>query len=160
VNNYIAVKKKFDKETKQWLYQEDGCKTKGAYAKTGLQKNPTNQICVDAVIALLTKGTPVMTTVRSCTDIRKFVSVRTVKGGAVKDGQFLGKSIRWYYAAGEEGEIVYADSGNKVPRSEGARPLMDLPASFPQDVNYEWYEREAERMLYGIGYLQKSPEQK
>lgn len=152
VNNYIAVKKKFDKETKQWLYQADGCKTKGAYAKTGLQKNPTNQICVDAVIELLTKGTPVMATVRNCTDIRKFVSVRTVKGGAVKDGEFLGKSIRWYYAAGEQGEIVYADSGNKVPRSEGARPMMDLPAVFPQDVDYEWYEREAERMLYDIGY--------
>lgn len=160
VNNYIAVKKKFDKQAKQWLYEADGCKTKGAYAKTGLQKNPTNQICVDAVLELLTKGTPIMTTVRSCVDVRKFVSVRTVKGGAVKDGQFLGKSIRWYYAAGEQGEIVYADSGNKVPRSEGAKPLMDLPALFPQDVDYEWYEREAERMLYDIGYLQKSPEQK
>lgn len=165
VNNYIAVKKKFDKATKTWLYQPDGCKTKGAYASPEkssdrLHKNPTNEICVDAVLALLTKGTPVMTTVRSCADIRKFVSVRTVKGGAVKDGQFLGKSIRWYYAAGEQGEIVYADSGNKVPRSEGAKPLMDLPALFPQDIDYEWYEREAERMLYDIGYLQKSPEQK
>ena len=152
VNNYIAVKKKFDKNTKQWLYEADGCKTKGAYAKSGLQKNPTNQICVDAVIELLTKGTPIMTTVRTCTDIRKFASVRTVKGGAVKDGTFLGKSIRWYYKAGEDGEIVYADSGNKVPRSEGATPMMDLPATFPQDVDYEWYEREAERMLYDIGY--------
>lgn len=160
VNNYIAVKKKFDKQAKQWLYKVDGCKTKGAYAKTGLQKNPTNQICVDAVLELLTEGTPIMTTVRSCVDVRKFVSVRTVKGGAVKDGQFLGKSIRWYYAAGEQGEIVYADSGNKVPRSEGAKPLMDLPALFPQDIDYEWYEREAERMLYDIGYLQKSREQK
>ena len=160
VNNYIAVKKKYDKQNKQWLYAADGCKTKGAYAKTGLQKNPTNQICVDAVIELLTKGTPIMTTVRNCTDIRKFVSVRTVKGGAVKEGAFLGKSIRWYYAADERGEIVYADSGNKVPRSEGAKPLMDLPALFPQDIDYEWYEREAERMLYDIGYLQKSPEQK
>lgn len=157
VNNYIAVKKKFDKATKQWLYQPDGCKTKGAYASPEkssdrLHKNPTNEVCVDAVLALLTKGTPIMTTVRSCTDIRKFVSVRTVSGGAVKDGVFLGKSIRWYYAAGEEGEIVYAKNGNKVPRSEGARPLMDIPATFPQDVDYERYEQEAERMLYDIGY--------
>lgn len=157
VNNYIAVKKKFDKATKQWLYQPDGCKTKGAYASPEkssdrLHKNPTNEVCVDAVLALLTKGTPIMTTVRSCTDIRKFVSVRTVSGGAVKDGVFLGKSIRWYYAAGEEGEIVYAKNGNKVPRSEGARPLMDIPATFPQDIDYERYEQEAERMLYDIGY--------
>lgn len=165
VNNYIAVKKKFDKTTKQWLCEEDGCKTKGAYASPEkssdrLHKNPTNEICVDAVLALLTKGTPVMTTVRSCADIRKFVSVRTVTGGAVKDGVFLGKSIRWYYAAGEDGEIVYAKNGNKVPRSEGAKPVMDIPAAFPNDIDYEWYEREAYRMLEDIGYLQKSPEQK
>lgn len=163
VNNYIAVKKKFDKATKQWLYQPDGCKTKGAYASPEkssdrLHKNPTNEICVDAVLALLTKGTPIMTTVRACTDIRKFVSVRTVSGGAVKDGVFLGKSIRWYYAAGETGEIVYAKNGNKVPRSEGARPVMDIPSDFPQDVDYEWYEREAGRMLEDIGYSPKSVE--
>jgi hypothetical protein len=140
VNNYIAVK-------------PDGtAKTKGAFGKTGLQKNPTNQICTDAVIALVTKGVPLATTIRECTDIRKFVSVRTVKGGAVKDGVFLGKSIRWYYAAGEEGEIVYADSGNRVPRSEGARPLMELPPAFPSDVDLDWYVREAESMLEDIGY--------
>jgi hypothetical protein len=148
VNNYIAVK-------------PDGkVKTKGAYASPEkpsdqLHKNPTNQICVDAVIALLTKGAPLHRTIRGCTDIRKFVSVRTVKGGAVKDGTFLGKSIRWYYKAGEEGEIVYADSGNKVPRSEGAVPLMDLPKVFPQDIDYDWYEREANRMLEDIGYACK-----
>ena len=140
VNNYIAVK-------------PDGtAKTKGAYGKTGLQKNPTNQICTDAVIALVTKGVPIATTIRGCTDIRKFVSVRTVKGGAVKDGVFLGKSIRWYYAAGEEGEIVYADSGNRVPRSEGAKPLMELPPAFPSDVDLEWYIREAESMLEDLAF--------
>jgi len=153
VNNYIAVK-----------YDGD-VKTKGAYsspkkAAQRLHKNPTNQICVDAVIALLTKKTPIVTTVRACTDVRKFVSVRTVKGGAVKDGVFLGKSIRWYYKAGEEGEIIYADSGNKVPRSEGATPLMDLPSTFPQDIDYEWYEKEAERMLVDIGYSLKPVVQK
>lgn len=161
VNNYIAVKKTFNKATKQWLNKPDGCKTKGAYsspdsASARLHKNPTNEICADAVIELLTEGTPLVTTVRSCTNIRKFVSVRTVTGGAVKDGVFLGKSIRWYYGAGEEGEIVYAKNGNRVPRSEGAKPVMDLPATFPQDVDYDWYEREAERMLCDIGYMQKS----
>lgn len=148
VNNYIAVK-----------YDGD-VKTKGAYsspkkAARRLHKNPTNEICVDAVIALLTKGTPILTTVRSCTNIRKFVSVRTVKGGAVKDGTFLGKSIRWYYKFGETGEIVYADSGKKVPRSEGATPLMDLPSTFPQDIDYEWYISEAEKMLVAIGHTPK-----
>jgi hypothetical protein len=148
VNNYIAVK-------------EDGSTTlKGAYAKPGLHKNPTNQICVDAVIALLTKGTPIAETIRTCTDIRKFASVRSVTGGAVKDGVFLGKSIRWYYAAGEEGEIIYASSGNTVPRSQGARPMMDLPKVFPSDVDYDWYEREAVRVLMDIGHTPKSTDKK
>lgn len=152
VNNYIAIKKKFDKETKQWLNEPDGCKTKGAYSEAGLQKNPTNQICIDAVIQRLTKGIPILTTVVNCNDITKFVSVRTVKGGAVKDGIFLGKAIRWYYAKDQQGEIIYASSGNKVPKSEGAKPLMDLPKEFPDDIDYDWYVKEADKILTEIGF--------
>lgn len=146
VNNYIAVKTP-DKEGKVKT------KTKGLYAPTGLMKNPTTRICVDAVEALLTKNVPIHETIRSCTDIRKFVAVRKVKGGAVKDGKYLGVTIRWYYATGEQGEIVYASSGNKVPRSDGAKPMMDLPTGIPQDVNFEWYEAEAFKILKEIGYL-------
>ena len=172
VNNYIAVKKAYDKQNKCWLDTPSGCKTKGAYSSPEkpsdrLHKNPTNEICVDAVLALLTKGTPIMTTVRGCTDIRKFASVRTVSGGAVKiyedvlpelgsKQEYLGKSIRWYYGTGprSKGELVYGKSGNTVPRSEGATPMMDIPDQFPSDVNYEWYAAEAEKMLQQIGYLQ------
>lgn len=162
VNNYIAIKKKFDKQNNVWLDVPDGTKTKGAYANPWssnddksfwLHKNPTNTICVEAVEALLTKGVPLATTIRSCRDIRKFVSVRTVKGGAYKDGVYLGKSIRWYYATGVEGPIVYALKGSKVPRSDGAKPLMDLPDEFPDDVDFAWYEAEAEKILKEIGYL-------
>ena len=162
VNNYIAVKKKFDKVNKVWLDEPDGTKTKGAYANPWnsdedksmwLHKNPTNTICVEAVEALLTKGVPLVTTIQRCRDLRKFVSVRTVKGGAYKDGAFLGKSIRWYYAEDETGTIVYATKGSKVPRSDGAKPCMDLPDQFPQDINFTWYEKEAEKILKEIGYL-------
>lgn len=147
VNNYVAVKAPTKKSGV-------GIKAKGAYAKAGLSKNPTNEICVDAIEALFTTGTPVDHTVRTCRDIRKFVSVRTVKGGAVKDGVYLGKSIRWYYATGEdaESEIVYANNGNKVPRSNGAKPLMDLPATFPEDVDYDWYIQQTFDMLKDVGY--------
>ena len=60
--------------------------------------------------------------------------------------------VRWYYAQEESGEIVYAKSGNKVARSEGARPLMDLPDELPSDLDRDWYVREAESMLAGMGY--------
>ena len=142
VNNYIAVKED----------EKEDPKTKGAYAKTGLHKNPTNEVCVDAVKELVCRGTPLATTIHACRDIRKFVSVRSVTGGAVKDGEYLGKAIRWYYAAGETGEIIYAKNGNKVPKSDGAKPLMLLPDEFPSDIDYDRYIAEAERILKDIGY--------
>ncbi len=144
VNNYIAVLTKPDKGKK--------VKAIGAYGPTALKKNPTNQIVTEAVIALLTDRVAIEQTIRECKDIRKFVQVRTVKGGAVKDGHYLGKAIRWYYAEGEEGEIIYASNGHSVPRSKGARPLMTLPATIPHDVHYERYIKEAQDVLKVIAY--------
>ena len=40
--------------------------------------------------------------------------------------EFVGKDVRWYYAKDVQGELVYATSGNKVPRSDGAKPIMVL----------------------------------
>lgn len=220
VNNYTAVKQKFDDATKTWIEVPDGTKGKGAYAnpwaskkksEEKLKKNPAATICVDAVNAFLTVGTPLMTTILACRDITKFVSVRSVTGGAVKvwdrlpppahgteeellamagfieiskdswilageternarygqkaykqavemlskpgNTDYIGKTVRWYYAKDIVGEIVYAKNGNKVPRSEGAKPIMVLPTEFPNDVDVEWYEREAIRILRDIGVL-------
>ncbi len=146
VNNYIAIKSK------------GGVKLKGAYSETGLHKNPTNRICVDAVVKFLTEGTPVIDTITGCTDIRQFVTVRKVNAGAVKNGIYLGGSIRWYYAANEEGEIIYAKSGNKVPLSEGAKPCMTLPDKLPDDIDYGRYERDSNKILKLIGYLKPESE--
>ena len=140
VNSYCAIK------------EGGGAKTKGAFAIEGFQKNPTNIICVEALIAFLEKGTPISQTVHGCRDITKFVTVRTVTGGAVKDGRYLGKAIRWYYSTEVDGEILYKKTGNKVPRSEGAAPCMTLPDEFPDDIDYDWYLRECEEMLMDIGY--------
>ena len=140
VNNYLAIK-------------EDGTvKAKGAYAAPGLQKNPTNVICVEAVTAYLLGGTLISQTIESCTDLRKFLTVRRVNGGAVKDGIYLGKAVRWYYANGISGTINYKTNGNTVARSEGAKPCMNLPLQLPPDVNYAWYIDEAYRILNDIGY--------
>ena len=117
-----------------------------------LHKNPVTTVCIEAVEALLTKNVPIQDTIRSCKDIRKFIVVRKVKKGAVKNGEYLGESIRWYYAMNQEGEMVYASSGNKVPRSDGARPLLSLPDQFPEDVDFDWYEKEADSILRDIAY--------
>ncbi len=145
VNNYIAVK-------------DDGeCKTKGTYSERGsaqnsaMSKNPEGLICSDAVQAFLSKGIDVEDTIRACNDLRRFVTVRNVRGGAHKDGWFLGKVVRWYYARGVTGEINYVLSGNKVPNSEGAKPLMEW-IDFPDDIDYDYYIRRAYGMLQDIGY--------
>lgn len=149
VNNYIAIK-------------EDGkCKTKGWYSERGsardsvLSKNPETLILSDAVQAFLSKGTPVEETIYNCKDIRRFLSVRQVKGGAHKDGVFLGKAIRWYYTEGERGCILTVGADGKVPKSDGAKPIMDLPDHFPNDISYDWYVNEANEMLFDLGYYRR-----
>ena len=148
VNNYIAVK-------------EDGkTKGKGIFANPWtsknfaqqMQKNPHSTVCVESVTNFLAKGVSIEETIWQCRDFTKFVSVQNVKGGAVKDGEYLGKTIRWYYAKGTSGVIVRASNGNKVPCSEGAKPAMQLPDSFPDDVDFEWYVTEARGMLVDLGY--------
>lgn len=221
VNNYIAVKQKFDKQAKAWIEIPDGIKSKGAYANPWssndnlamrLHKNPTTTICVEAVENFLLRGIPVDHTILSERDIRKFVVVRSVKGGAVKvwdrvppplhdnkrqllemagfyefakdswirkgesdrtakhidnayeeawqqlskpgKTDYIGKSVRWYYAKDIAGELVYAGSGNKVPRSDGAMPCMVLPDTLPTDIDYDWYIAECGKILEAIGAIQ------
>ena len=148
VNNYIAV---YEQPQKGKLF-----KGKGVYAPTSSKKNAVTEICVTAATELMLNHTPLITTIKSCTQLSQFTCMRRVNGGAVKDGVYLGKIIRWYYSTSEQGEIIYAKSGNKVPRSEGGKPCMDLPQEFPQDIDYEWYVREANSILEDIGYSQKT----
>lgn len=141
VNNYIAIK------------PDGSVKTKGVYGSSGIWKNPQNEICSIAVSEFLSKGTPCAQTIRSCDDIKKFLTIRTVNGGAIKDDIVLGKAVRWYYAKGVTSAIHYLKNGNLVPRSEGAKPLMDLPDEFPSDVDYKWYEDECKDMLLSLGAI-------
>ena len=146
INNYIAIK-------------EDGtAKVKGTYSEKGsalnsvLSKNPEKQICNDAIVELLTNGMPVEETIKNCKDIKRFVVVRNVKGGAHKDGKYLGKVVRWYYAHNVSGTINYILTGNKVPNTEGARPMMSLAPGIPLDLDYQYYINEATKMLSDLGY--------
>lgn len=74
INNYFAVK------------TDGSVKRKGEYSTAGLveKKNPDSEICGDAVAEFLSKGTPLADTIMTCRDIRKFVTVQKVTGGACK----------------------------------------------------------------------------
>ena len=64
--------------------------------------------------------------------------------------EYLGKAVRWYYAQGSQGCIL-TPAGGLVARTEGCRPLMELPDTLPDDIDYDWYIREARSLLADIG---------
>lgn len=158
VNNYIAV-------------GVDGTiKAKGAYVnelsmkdrnRESLTKNPNGSICSEAVMRFLQtckQPNPITIeqTVMECKDITKFIYARRVNGGAVKDGQYIGKIVRWYMRFGEFGSIKYLEanvsgSKNVVSESTGSYPIMDL-RRIPKDIDYNWYIRKAHTILRDIGF--------
>jgi hypothetical protein len=159
VNNYIAVK-------------EDGsCKLKGIYAEVGsalnspLSKNPEAYICSMAVQAFLSHGTPIRQTIELLgenveteyypTPMSRFVCIKNVKGGGEKDGVYLGKVVRWYYAEGERTGINSVISGNQVAKSEGGKPCMIMPDHLPTDIDLDKYVADAEKELYNLGVLKR-----
>lgn len=141
VNNYIAVK--LDGSTKR----------KGVYAEPGLSKNPEFTIVADAMAAFLATAKPVEETIRLCPDITKFVSIRRVEGGGVWRGGYLGKAVRFYYSTevSPDEQISYAKNKNKVPKTDGARPVMTLPKALPADVDFERYVGLAREGLKDMG---------
>jgi len=142
VNSYVAVKTNGE------------VKRKGAFADSSLAKNPDRLIIYDAVCELLANGAAVEQTIRNSKDITRFVTVRKVTGGALFQGDEIGKAVSFYHATSVDNEtcLSYKKSGNKVPNSNGCRPLMQLPDLFPDDVDHNYYINEAHDVLKEIGY--------
>lgn len=148
VNAYFAVK-------------NDGVKVKGPYSEIGsqtgtkLDNNPIALICSDAVKALIAHNIPIEKTIRECKDLTRFITVRNVASpGAHKNGHYLGKVIRWIYHNDIVGTINYISNGNKVPQTEGAMPIQDLPPEWP-DINYQYYIEKTIEILYDVAYLKR-----
>ena len=138
VNNYVAV---YDGYTK----------AKGIYAETTLSKGRSTPIVYTAVRKYLLDGTPLEETIHECKDINEFVSARTVKGGGEYNGVYLGKMVRWFYCTNSKGYISYKSNGNKVPKTDGCCPMMDLPDAIPANLDYDWYVEEAKTALENLG---------
>lgn len=142
VNNYVAVK------------TDRSFKGKGVFAPTGLMKNPDMPIIPEAVSNFIATGKPIEETIRACNDITQFCTVRRVNGGAVWRDRYLGKAVRFYYSTEVEDheQIEYKKNSNKVPKSDGAKPLMTLPTGFPNDVAFDRYIDAAEKLLSEVGF--------
>jgi hypothetical protein len=153
VNTYFAIK-------------EDGeVKRKGLYSnpwndarakREQLMKNPNMTICSDAALAFIKDGVPVERTIRECADIRQFVTVVNVRGGATWRGEYLGKVVRFYWAIGGD-QILYKtphpSTGNhkQVSNTAGSRPMMELVDEFPVDLDYARYIADALDIIKDVG---------
>lgn len=144
VNNYFAVYTPEDAKKKG-----ESAKRKGEYSKAGLveKKNPDIEICADAVAEFLSNGTPLLYTIASCKDFRKFVTVRKVTGGAVK---LWGEGPRKEMKVCDMGSILAASGWIKSGRKwERAGILTDARTAYkscfvPQVPEYlgkviRWY---------------------
>jgi len=116
-------------------------------------KNPQFVVINEALYAYLSKGTPIAETINACSDVTKFLMVRSVTGGAVWKDEYLGKAVRFYYSKdlGEDDCIRYAKNGNKVPMSDAARPMMHLSDKVPADMDRQRYVHMARKCLKDFG---------
>lgn len=151
VNSYLAFYKdktgKVKAKRKGAAFAASGPGLDGA---AGLKKNPDMDICTDAVIDFITKGVPIEDTIRWTFDMRKFVSVRRVTGGAYQDGLPLGKALRWYYST-DPSDGFRTKDGGKVSKTIGAKLMMELQPYVPDDLDHDYYIREAYAVLEDIG---------
>jgi len=137
VNNYLAI-------------TDYGAKGKGIFTMNQIAKNPAAAICIQSVMDYLTKGADIEATIRDCKDITQFLTVRSVTGGAIWRDQYLGRVVRWIYSTDGE-KITYKKNGNKVPKSDGSRPVMELDGMV-DDIDYDRYIQEAYDILKDIGH--------
>ena len=66
-------------------------------------------------------------------------------------GTKFGRIARWYMTTEPGLPINYATSGNKVPKTEGAKLCMTLPDELPADLDKTWYVNETISMLSDMG---------
>ena len=142
VNNYLAI-------------TDYGYKGKGIFTLDSLQKNPQATIIINAVIKLLVDNIPISETIRNCKDLKEFLHVRSVTGGATYKDTYLGRVVRWIYST--NGDVIKYKKPNKtgtfpkVAKSEGSRPIMDLNCEFPKDIDYDRYIEESMSILDDLG---------
>lgn len=119
-----------------------------------MMKNPQMTILGEAVMQYIAHGTPFEETIRAATDPRQFVTIQKVNGGAQWRGHNLGRVVRFYWSLDSD-PISYIKTGNKVPRTDGARPAMELGEALWPDVDYKRYVREAKDLAVDLAVIKK-----
>jgi hypothetical protein len=105
------------------------------------------------VVKYLVEGVPIEETILASKDMKDFLCLRSVTGGGQWGDEYLGKAVRWYYSKDKTQPITYCKNGNKVPKTDGCRPMMDLETELPKDLDYGRYIAEAKKMLQALGLV-------
>lgn len=165
VNSYIAIT--LDGKVKRKGPIGNPWSTRADWGEDGdyreqMKKNPQMPVVSDAVVAYLRDGTPIEDTIERCTDVRDFLTVVNVAGGATWRDEYLGKVVRYYWAKGGDSifyKTPHPRTGNfkKVSNSDGARPMMTLTDEVPDDINYEYYIAQAKEALMNLGAWERPP---
>lgn len=66
-------------------------------------------------------------------------------------GKPFGRVARWYRSTKRYQPLTYVTSGNRVPDTEQAKLCLDLPTTFPNDIQFSWYIDRAYEMLESSG---------
>lgn len=64
---------------------------------------------------------------------------------------YIGKVVRYYYST-EGKPMFYKSSGNRVPKSDGCKPMMKLVKKMPKDMDFDKYIELAKIHLEELGY--------
>lgn len=150
VNTYIAVKADGKIKRKGPV----GNPWKENDLRGQMSKNPQMTICSDAVVEYILHKTPFEETIRAARDPREFVTVIKANGGAEWRGQPLGEVIRYYWSTDND-PILRVTNKHKVPNTTGGKPMMALPDELPDDVDYERYVSEAEKIAAELAVIEQ-----
>lgn len=111
-----------------------------------MMKNPQMTICSDAALGFLLRGIPIEDTIRSCKDVREFITVVNATGGAtwgpgepiyktVERLDAKGRTVRTQALVGYEGEeylgkvvrYYWSTSGNPIIKVAGHKVTGNRP---------------------------------
>ena len=146
VNNYFA------------LTVDGKTKTKGRFVSKipDLEHNPNANIIPQAVMAHIRGEAPVERYIQESQDLGAFLLVQALGRGWVSfwNSNPMGRFLRFYkstspHAAPIERHPPLDAKGNagKVANSDSCIPVLDMPDAMPEDLDREWYIKEAQDLL-------------
>jgi len=144
VNNYFAVK------------TDGSVKGKGVFSfpaegKFDLEHTPRASILAKAVIDNITCGTEFDAAVRKGR-LQDYLYTQQATGPVMcmQNGKELGKMVRFYKSSADDAspiaKLKVDGTSTQLTNSANSREVQDLPSSMPEDIDYDYYRKEAMKL--------------